>query len=97
MATEKYKEFRNFMFNELGVTRDDVRQWAKEAVLEAAERRARSVDVERIVDRAIDAKVRAIIEPRYGQPSRVVQDQIRKAVADIIADRLKISVAKPTP
>lgn len=31
---EKYEMFRNFMFNELGVTKADIRTWIREAVKE---------------------------------------------------------------
>jgi len=33
----KYKEFRNLLFNELGITKDDIKEWTKEAVKEVAE------------------------------------------------------------
>lgn len=33
-ANEKYKMFRNFMVNELGIGRDDIEEWTKEAVRE---------------------------------------------------------------
>lgn len=91
MASEKYKEFRNLMFNELGITKDDIRQWAKEAAFEAAERQARSVNVEEIVDKKIADMVRKVIQPSYGQPSREMKQQIQKALAETIAKRITIS------
>lgn len=91
MATDKYKEFRNLMFNELGITKGDIRQWTKEAALEAAERRARDVDVEAIVKHEIAQKVREIIVPNYGNPSRAVREQIQMAVAETLAKRITIS------
>lgn len=38
MADDKYKMFRNFMFNELGITKEDIRNWIQEAVQEEAHR-----------------------------------------------------------
>ena len=38
MADDKYKMFRNFMFNELGITTEDIRDWIQEAVQEEAHR-----------------------------------------------------------
>jgi small-conductance mechanosensitive channel len=35
--SDKYQMFRNFMYNELGVTKDDIREWTKETVKEVAE------------------------------------------------------------
>lgn len=34
MADNRYKMFRNFMFNELGITREDIESWTKEAIKE---------------------------------------------------------------
>lgn len=38
MVSDKYKMFRNFMFNELGITKEDIRDWIQEAVQEEAHR-----------------------------------------------------------
>ena len=38
MVDDKYKMFRNFMFNELGITKEDIRNWIQEAVEEEAHR-----------------------------------------------------------
>lgn len=34
--TDKYRQFRNFMFNDLGITKEDIRLWVREAVAEQA-------------------------------------------------------------
>ena len=36
MAEDKWKMFKNYMHNELGVTKEDIKQWTKEAVYEVA-------------------------------------------------------------
>ena len=38
MVDDKYKMFRNFMFNELGITKEDIRSWIQEAIEEEAHR-----------------------------------------------------------
>ena len=91
MATDKYKELRNLIFNELGITKDDIRQWTKEAAFEAAERASRSVDVESLVKRNVESAVQKIVQPSYGQPSAAIKDQLRKAVAETLAERLTIT------
>jgi predicted transcriptional regulator len=37
-ANEKWVLFKQFMHNELGITKEDIREWVKEAVKEEAER-----------------------------------------------------------
>jgi len=92
MPREKYKEFRNFMFNELGITKDDIRQWTREAAFEAAERQARSTDIEGIVSRLLEQKVRETISPARGRPSNAVRDEIKKTVAEIMAEKIVLAV-----
>ena len=36
MRSDKYIMFRNFLYNELGITKEDIRDWTKEAVYEVA-------------------------------------------------------------
>lgn len=38
MANEKYRMFKQFMHNELGITKEDIREWVKESVREEAQR-----------------------------------------------------------
>lgn len=54
---EKRRMFMNFMFNELEITKEDVRSWIRQAADEAAERMVAQefgkFDVEKIIDRMI--------------------------------------------
>jgi hypothetical protein len=34
MSDNKYKLFRNFMVNELGISREDIKEWTMQAVKE---------------------------------------------------------------
>lgn len=36
MSDDKYKMFKNFMHNELQITREDIQEWVKESVREEA-------------------------------------------------------------
>ena len=36
MSNDKYKMFKNFMFNELGITKEDIRTWVIEVVRDEA-------------------------------------------------------------
>jgi len=92
MATDKYKEFRNLMFNELEITKADIREWTRDATYEVAQQRARSIDVDAIVEREIERQVRAVVSPIYGNPTEKVATQIRKAVAETLADKIQISM-----
>lgn len=38
MANDKWEMFKNYMHNELGITKDDIRAWIKEAAEEQAKK-----------------------------------------------------------
>lgn len=48
-TTEKYKQFRNYMTNELGITRQDIEAWTKQAVTDEVCKRLSGVDIEKII------------------------------------------------
>lgn len=53
----KWLMFKNYMHNELGITKEDIRQWIKESVQEQADKLAKNefdnFDVHRVVQRVI--------------------------------------------
>jgi len=36
MMSDKYRMFKNYMYNDLGITKEDIKNWTKEAVKEVA-------------------------------------------------------------
>lgn len=62
--TDKYKMFKNFMFNELGITKEDIRMWVEEAVRDEARKVVQhtygSFDVEKALRDAINLLYSAI-------------------------------------
>lgn len=89
---DKYKAFRNFMFNDLKITKEDIRQWAKEACLEAALNRVKSTDVEGIVSREVEKQVKQILMPSSGNPSKKIMDSLKVALKEVVDTKLKVSV-----
>ena len=54
---DKWLMFKNYMHNELGITKEDIRQWIEDAVEKQAEKMVKkefsNFDVHRIVERII--------------------------------------------
>ena len=54
---DKWKMFKNYMHNELGITKEDIREWVQEAVQEQAEKLVKkefnNFDVHKVVERII--------------------------------------------
>lgn len=89
MPSDKYKEFRNLIFNELQITKDDIRQWAREAAREAAEQSIRGIDI----DAVVEAVIRRQIGGSYTAVSRQIVDVAREDIASELVKRIKINVS----
>lgn len=57
MKDDKYTMFRNFMSNELQITRDDIERWTKETITTQVEKRLREINIEDIVKEVAKIKV----------------------------------------
>lgn len=83
MADDKWTMFKNYLHNELGITKDDIRAWLKEAVQSQAELMLKNTfenfDMDAFVKRHIETQM------RYW-----VTDSVRNQVAHLLADRLVI-------
>ena len=85
----KWLMFKNYMHNELGISKEDIRQWIKDAVKEQAERMVKnefdSFDVKTIVNRIV------MNDSYFGSKSlkREITDEVTKQLMEKI--NLKIN------
>ena len=77
----RYKMFRNFMVNELEITREDIKKWTKEAVEAEVRRIVPQTNIEEVVR---NAAVREIASAR-GQ-------YIREIIAKELMNKISINV-----
>ena len=87
MTNDKYKMFKNFMFNEMGISKEDIREWIKEAVQEEAQK---------MVNNAFEFEnpretLRQLIINDDFFNGESLREDIRKETAKILADRLVIT------
>lgn len=93
MSTDKYKEFRNLLFNELRITKEDIRQWTREAAREAAESVARDHLTSEMMDQLVAAVARRELTAYGGAPAPLVVKAVKEAVAELVRDRVIISLS----
>ena len=87
MSTEKYRMFKQFMHNELGITKEDIREWVKESVREEAQRLvAKTYD---------DYNVRREIRDMLRTPYDSIRKDIVSAAASEICKHVKVVVENP--
>lgn len=79
MAGEKYKMFKQFMHNELGITKEDIREWVKESVREeVAKMIAKTYE-----DFDVKREIRDLINSPYNSFRK---DLLNACAAEIIKD-----------
>ena len=80
---DKWMMFKNYMHNELGITKDDIRAWLKEAVKSQAELMLQKTFDDFDMDRFVRNHI--LTQMRYW-----TTDEVRRQVASLLADRLII-------
>jgi len=88
MADNKYKIFRNFMVNELGISREDIMEWTIQAVKETVEKVLRGVDVEKLAYDVANNKIKGVYE--YNTQKELVSVAIEKVIRDKLSISLKL-------
>lgn len=79
MAGEKYRMFKQFMHNELGITKEDIREWVKESVREEAARMVAKT----YEDFDVKREIRDVINSPYNS---IRKDLVNACAAEIVKD-----------
>jgi hypothetical protein len=87
MATEKYKLFRQYMTNELGIGRDEIEQWTKESVAETVNKLVGSMNIELMAQHVVRA---AVMGSGY-DPGRLIREELAKQ----LASQIQITITEP--
>lgn len=83
---DKWLMFKNYMHNELGITKEDIRQWIEDAVQKQAEtlvnNEFKKFDIHKVVERVID-------DDRYFGNKNLKRD-IAQELSSQIMNRLRL-------
>jgi hypothetical protein len=90
---DKYKQFRQLMFNELGITRKDIEQWTREAVNERVDASIKHIISQDLITKSVDAAVAKNARDIFG--GYETKNRITDAMAVVLKDTLTITL-KPT-
>jgi hydrogenase maturation factor HypE len=76
----KYKMFRNFMVNELGISREDIMLWTKEAVADEVKKIIGQFDMRQKIDREISSGIRSKFQQYDSRLfAEIVQSVVRES------------------
>lgn len=82
MKNDKYKLFRNYMANELGITKEDIKQWCIETVQEEIKKQLGQLNINQI----LKTTVQHYIEGSF------MRDPLCNDVAKLLADKIILSL-----
>lgn len=83
----RYKMFRNFMVNELGISREDIKEWTKQAVSEQVTKLVGQINIGHLVE----ARVKQVLGGGYDRGG-VINEAIRAAVQDHVSKSIVVSL-----
>lgn len=90
--SDKWAMFKNYMHNELGVTKEDIRDWIKEAVKEQADalisQQYGKFDLQQLVKSVV-------CERKYG--STTILDEIKDKVVKELSKNVELKFNLPKP
>lgn len=89
----KYKEFRNFMCNELAITRHDIETWTKEAVSAEVHKLVSGQELKKLAEDAVRASVRSVVVGNsYSGPTNEMKKLIEKALMEELVGKISVTV-----
>jgi len=84
----KWKMFKNYMHNELGITKEDIREWIQEAVQQQAEKMVRNefsnFDIQKVVKKMVTE------DTFYGSES--LKKEIRTELGNQLLEKLELTI-----
>lgn len=87
---EKWSMFKNYMHNELGITKEDIREWVEDAVKQQAEK---MVNQEFSSFSTHDIVRRMIMDDRYfGSPS--LKKEVLEEVGKQLLEKMELTIKK---
>ena len=77
---DKYRAFRNFMANELGVGKEDIRVWVRETIQEEVAKLLGQLNVESLIASSITKEVSRLLNQTFLQST--AQEEVRRAIRE---------------
>lgn len=90
MATknDKWSLFKNYLHNELGITKEDIREWLEEAVREEA----RKLIADSFKSYDIRDRIDAAIKEFHGWGEKPLKTEIARELANRILEKVEIKI-----
>lgn len=91
-AKDKYKMFKNFMFNELNISKEDIHEWVHEAVNEEAKRLVNQEYSKFSISDIISTQVFKNRDIFDSENSYRLREDIKAKIAEYFIKRIDITI-----
>ena len=88
MADTKYTLFRNYMANELGITKGDIKNWTTEAVTDRVDKLVGQLNVDELIKKVIRSEL------SYTRINELAKEAIKEEVAQAFVKKYKVEVSE---
>ncbi len=85
---DKWSLFKNYLHNELGITKEDIREWLEEAVREEA----RKLIANSFKSYDIRSRIDAVMREFHGRDEKTLKTEIAREVANRILEKVEIKI-----
>ncbi len=93
-SSEKYGLFRNYMTNELGITRADIEAWTKESVAVEVNKKLGQINVNLLAQNAITSAANNALGIQGWNGGQQLRDSVAAALAKQMTVTIAPAVAK---
>lgn len=85
----KYKMFRNYMVNELGITRQDIESWTKQSVANEVQKLLGGINISELIATQSKQHISNALSNQYSNNTELVRE-----VAKHLATKLTVKVSE---
>lgn len=88
----KWNEFKNYMHNDLKITREDIQSWMAEAIVQESRRIVRGYVDKIDVDAMLRTQVKLMVTERSWNGKDTLKQEFVDSISKEIASKIKVSV-----
>ena len=90
---DKWILFKNYLHNELGISKEDIKEWIKDAVTEVAEKLVNQTFEKYPIEDIVRKQVEKIVLDHYHLYDKEFTREIKRLVVAEIIDNFKIEIS----
>ena len=91
MDNNKWTMFKNYMHNELGITKDDIQMWVVESITQQAKKALFEYNYANRIDQLITKRIDDVIRDRSLYTNKSFNDEIISKVVKDLSSQIRLT------